>query len=212
MQHITGECVWEYSYMNGSFNEYGYGPSCKQGYGKLWIDKQDITGSNYDWGVYNAISNGGNKAGMWRTLTSSEWDYLFNSRTNAQYLWSCGTVNGVQGVIILPDNFSKPSSISWTPKANYSTNNYTTDQWDTLQAIGAVFLPAAGSLNGTGIGGWSINGAYWTSTSHYGTTDRDYDDDCIRYAYALTCIGQWAGVRSQALRYMGLSVRLVQYL
>ena len=32
--------------------------------------------ANADWGVYNAISNGGNQAGMWRTLTKAEWEYL----------------------------------------------------------------------------------------------------------------------------------------
>ena len=31
----------------------------------------DIAGTNYDWGVYNTISNGGGK--RWRTLTGDEW-------------------------------------------------------------------------------------------------------------------------------------------
>ncbi len=135
MLPIIGECSWDYTYLDASNNTYGYGPSYN-------MTDRNLTGSsaNYDWGVYNAISNGGNRAGMWRTLTSSEWNYLFNSRTNAQYLWSQGTVNGVCGMIILPDNFSKPASISWTPKANsWSTNTYTSEQWATLQAIGAVF-------------------------------------------------------------------------
>ena len=35
--------------------------------------------ANADWGVYNAISNGGNKAGMWRTLNYFEWGYLINT-------------------------------------------------------------------------------------------------------------------------------------
>ena len=107
--------------MDGSNNTYGYGPSYNMSDRNL-----TISSANYDWGVYNAISNGGNKADMWRTLTSSEWGYIFNSRTNAQSLWSPGTVNGVYGLIILPDNFSKPVSISWTPKAdNWTTNTYT---------------------------------------------------------------------------------------
>ena len=40
----------------------------------------DIAGTNYDWGVNNAISNGGNEAGLWRTLTIEEWKYLMESR------------------------------------------------------------------------------------------------------------------------------------
>ena len=38
-----------------------------------------------DWGV-NAISNGGNAANQWRTLTKDEWIYLFYGRTNAATL------------------------------------------------------------------------------------------------------------------------------
>ncbi len=34
-----------------------------------------------DWGV-NAISNGGNEANAWRTLTKDEWVYLFQTRVD----------------------------------------------------------------------------------------------------------------------------------
>ena len=159
MLPIIGECKWEYTYMNGSYNTYGYGPSTNMANSNLVG-----TSANYDWGVYNAISNGGNKAGMWRTLTYDEWDYLLNSRKNAQYLWSPGTVNGVQGLIFLPDNFATPSSISWTPKAgNFSTNTYTLAQWKTLESIGAVFLPAAGGRGGIVLGAGSY-GYYWSAS------------------------------------------------
>lgn len=30
-----------------------------------------------DWGLVNAIRNGGNETGLWRTLTKDEWAYLF---------------------------------------------------------------------------------------------------------------------------------------
>ena len=48
----------------------------------------DLTGSyaNADWGVYNKISNGGNQAGLWRTLTYSEWSYLISGRAQASRL------------------------------------------------------------------------------------------------------------------------------
>ena len=76
----------------------------------------DLTGtySNYDWGVYNAISNGGNEPGQWRTLTSSEWTYLMQYRgensNNAAQKLGFATINGVKGIIILPDVWSQPSS------------------------------------------------------------------------------------------------------
>ena len=195
MQPITGECGWDYTYLDASKNTYGYGPSYN-------MSDRNLTGSsaNYDWGVYNAISNGGNKAGLWRTLTSGEWNYLFNSRTNAQYLWSQATVNGVYGVIILPDNFSRPASISWTPKANsWSTNTYTSEQWSTLQAIGAVFLPAAGYRIGQDVIDVQSCGNYWSSTAS--SSDG---------AYHLDFNGSYLGPQSDYGRCGGFSVRLVQ--
>ena len=195
MLPITGDCVWDYTYMDGSNNTYGYGPSYNMTDGNL-----TRTSANYDWGVYNAISNGGNQAGMWRTLTSSEWYYLFNTRKNAAYLWSQGKVNGVYGVILLPDNFSKPSSISWTPKANnWTTNTYSTEQWATLQAIGAVFLPAAGSRYGRDVSNVQDYGRYWSSTAiNQGS------------AYRLYFYSDYLSPRSYSSRYVGFSVRLVQ--
>ncbi|MBQ3672922.1 MAG: hypothetical protein II928_00430, partial [Paludibacteraceae bacterium] len=65
-----------------------------------------------DWGV-NAISNGGNEANLWRTLTAAEWEYLFRGRTNAEQLFSLGTVNGMGGCIILPDDWTAPEGITF---------------------------------------------------------------------------------------------------
>ena len=180
---------------DATYNWYGYGPSEN-------MTDRNLTGTsaNYDWGVYNAISNAGNQAGLWRTLSSVEWDYLFNTRKNAQFLWSQGTVNGVVGMIILPDNFIKPSDISWTYQANnWTTNTYTTEQWATLEALGAVFLPASGYRNGADVNNVQTYSGYWSSSYDYNN-----------YAYNLyfgsgDLILQYNGNRSY-----GSSVRLVQ--
>ena len=192
---ITGECEWEYTYADATYNEYGYGPSTN-------MPDKDLTGTsaNYDWGVYNAISNAGNQAGLWRTLSSAEWDYLFNTRKDAQFLWSPGTVNGVVGMIILPDNFKKPSDISWTYQAiNWTTNTYTTEQWETLEALGAVFLPASGDRGGADVSNVQYYGIYWSS-SYGGSSD----------AYYLFFNSNCLIPQSIYRRYYGHSVRLVQ--
>lgn len=75
----------------------------------------DICGTNYDWGVYNKISNGGNEAGLWRTLTDEEWQYIFLKRKDAEYLFGLGRVNGVNGLIILPDDWNTPTGLTFTP-------------------------------------------------------------------------------------------------
>ena len=125
---------------------------------------------NYDWGYYNAISNGGNASGIWRTLTSSEWTYLFtnSSRTNK---WARGIVNNQRGMIVLPDNWPstgepnhRGESSSYTDASN--KNDYTTTEWESLEEAGAVFLPQCGYRNGNSIkyaSGSYMYGWYWCS-------------------------------------------------
>ena len=120
-----------------------------------------------DWAWHNAISNGGNAAHQWRTLTQSEWYYLLNSRTNASSKRGTGNINGVGGLIILPDSWTKPSGCpQFNPgleSNNWSHNSYTLVQWAQMESAGAVFLPAAGSRYGTNFNNRVYNGIYWSS-------------------------------------------------
>ena len=126
-----------------------------------------------DWAWHNAISNGGNAAHQWRTLTRSEWDYLLNSRTNASSKQGTGNINGVVGLIILPDNWTLPSGCSFiagfaSSYNDWTHNNYTLTQWTEMEASGAVFLPAAGYRYGTDVDYCvGFEGAYWSSTPRY---------------------------------------------
>ncbi|MBQ7631895.1 MAG: fibronectin type III domain-containing protein [Paludibacteraceae bacterium] len=105
----------------------------------------DLDGTNYDWGVYNAISNGGNQKGLWRTMSKSECNYLFTKRTNASQLYGQAQIAGTNGLIILPDDWVTPTGISFNSGIQYyTTNTYTLDQWAKMEQAGAVFLPAAG--------------------------------------------------------------------
>ena len=128
-----------------------------------------IANTNNDWGVYNPITNGGNKEGLWRTLTIDEWIYLFYTRANAAKLRAKACVNGINGAIILPDDFYEKRvrlPFDSTPD-NFTDNSYDTTQWATLEAAGAIFLPCAGMRKGTQMidqTSWS----YWSSTG-YGT-------------------------------------------
>ncbi len=67
--------------------------------------KRNIDRTSYDWGVYNAISNGGKRAGQWRTLSVNEWAYLLMRRPNAQLLMSPALINDHQGILLLPDDW-----------------------------------------------------------------------------------------------------------
>ena len=117
-----------------------------------------------DWGVVaNAASLGGHND--WRTLTNAEWGYLFNNRTNASQKYGHGSVNGVNGMIILPDVWVLPDGLSFTAGNSAWANLYTTDQWEKMEKNGAVFLPAAGYRNGNEVKSVGSFGFYWSSTS-----------------------------------------------
>lgn len=161
--------------------------------------KNDIAGTNYDWGVYNKISNGGNQAGQWRTLTYSEWNYVISNRTDARYLRGTATVNGVNGLILLPDNWTQPEGLIFTIGANgYAKNTYSASDWSKMEANGAVFLPAAGGRGGTDVGDVGSGGYYWSSSA-YGSDSAGY-----LYFYSLYLN------TSRSYRYYGQSVRLVR--
>jgi len=133
----------------------------------------NLTGNyvNADWGVYNAISNGGDKAGLWRTLTKSEWVYVFNTRNTSssiRYVKAC--VNNRNGVILLPDDWnSSYYSLSNTDmaSANFSSNIIAASQWAILEQHGAVFLPAAGFRSDTSVIS-AGSGGYYNSTTSMG--------------------------------------------
>ncbi|MBR5352242.1 MAG: hypothetical protein IK126_00870 [Bacteroidales bacterium] len=86
-----------------------------------------------DWGC-NPISNGGNAAHLWRTLTSAEWYYLLEGRPNASSKFAAGNINGVGGLIILPDNWTQPSECALTSgfAPDWTLNSYTLAQWEQM--------------------------------------------------------------------------------
>lgn len=102
----------------------------------------------------------------WCTLTGDEWAYVFNTRTNAASKKGHGNVNGVNGMILLPDDWTLPGGLTFTSGNSEWTNVYTSSQWVQMEANGAVFLPAAGYRNATSLNVVGNNGYYWSSTYH----------------------------------------------
>ena len=179
-----------------------------------------------DWGK-NAISNSDNLPNQWRTLTGDEWLYLFHGRINAEVLFGLGSVNGVNGVIILPDYWKLPDGLTfnastsmgleWNERGgkvygstggNFSHNTYNDlSQWHQMEDAGAVFLPAAGvrlaadnrALYILDVRSVGEYGEYWSSTEYGGGG-----------AYHLYFYSQYLGPRSFFTCCDGLSVRLVR--
>ena len=140
-------------------------------YGGVTYNLYDQTGKA-DWG-YNAISNGGNVENMWRTLTMNEWGYVLLSRnTNSGIRFAKAQVNGINGVIILPDNWSSGTySLNNTNMidASYTSNIINATNWNSLEVAGAVFFPAAGFRYGLTVNVSGL-GAYWSSGGNVTST------------------------------------------
>ncbi len=184
------------------------------------IGTDDISGTNYDWGVYNKISNGGNKAGSWRTMTRDEWQYIFFDRPNATQLFGWATMNGIYGIILLPDDWKKPEGITFISHQEtrydqddkmhggmlYDDNVLILKEWVEMEKAGAVFLPAAGCRSR---GDHSIiyspksgTGMYWSSTYAYLMYF-----DAFGFEFGLLDLSEGGSID-----YDGLSVRLVKEL
>ncbi len=124
---------------------------------------------------------------VWKTLSYNEWVYLTNTRPNAANLYGVATVNGVNGLILLPDDWTDPNPCgkefkcgvtgenrnyeSVTQQQQYrffykTVNEYTAAQWTEMEASGAVFLPASCGREGTSVYLIGSFGTYWTSSAN----------------------------------------------
>ena len=157
-----------------------------------------------DWGV-NQIGN--DAPNTWRTLTYEEWKYIINERSNASNLKGVAQVNGVNGLILLPDGWTCPSGVTFKSGVhnNFGTEYYaeyqtfSSSEWTKLEASGAVFFPAAGRRNCNGdVIGVGYDGDYWSSTpiGSDDAYDLNFDSVEVYMYYYSRCYGQ--------------SVRLVQ--
>lgn len=169
---------------NGWIDLFGWGTSGEGGLmpytvsdssGRYAFGRFDIDGSEYDWGVHNAISNGGNKVGQWRTMTFDEWRHLLKFRTNAVKKKALATIENVNqqgtsmhGMVLLPDKWELPEgcSFQYGTKDGFETNVYSVEQWNKMESAGAVFLPAAGERDGVGVSMVGDYGCYWTTTGY----------------------------------------------
>lgn len=177
---------------------YGYGPTNGSSY------RLSLTGdyANADWGIYNAIENGGNQPGLWRTLTDAQTNYLngFNTKRNGRR--GTATVNNVHGVVMIPDMWVAPQGLNFVPDVtSWESNVYTADQWSQMEASGAIFLPTAGYYWGETDSRHfaGSEGNYWTATNN-GTSG----------AYYFSSSLNGNGSTSSRVRYYGYSVRLVK--
>ena len=162
-----------------------------------------------DWG--NAVGSG------WRTLTSAEWKYMFDTRSgatvngtsNARYTYATINIGGtsVEGMILFPDGVTITNSEATWGTINGMGTNCTSAQWTALEGKGCVFLPAAGYRWGVVVYGVYGPGAsgnkfyYWSSSPNKSSEKAEAYD---------VCFDQILFPQSYNQRSYGYSVRLVR--
>lgn len=146
-----------------------------------------------DWGSQVGDYN------TWRTLTTEEWQYLFNEGVYAnatrEGLYAYGvTVAGKENCTVLyPDGFSG------TKVSNGDLTSYdTVSEWEAAQSEGVVCLPAVGSRNTAAVNNVGNLGNYWSSSAY------DY-----RYAYHMYFDNDKINPGTISFRDSGFAVRLV---
>ncbi len=176
-------------------------------YGESNYNLYDQTGQA-DWG-YNAISNGGNTPGQWRTLTKEEWQFIISNRNTISgwsYHYAKTDPGNVEGVLLFPDDWAGSKSGLASNVNAPSTVHIQESSWINLANAGVVFLPCAGYLNQDSefVSGneYYEYGRYWTATACGGYTK----------AYNLSFSSGSSPVISNfpPERLLGNSVRLVQ--
>lgn len=165
-----------------------------------------------DWGVYNAVYNGGNRTGEWRVLTSDEWQYLFRYGQWTMARIKVTEKKSLRGFLMLPTGFSCPAGVSvkvlgtgnetetqkTVSQGEYSSNLYTLEQFALLQEAGVVFLPCAGFRDAGEVDYVNMVGGYWSSTAAGEQNAR-----------ALYFFSNMVDANYLPLRSFGYSVRLV---
>ena len=199
---------WDYytTYSADSWDKFGWSTSATTYGMNTSTSNSTYSGDFVDWGA--TIGSG------WRTLTSAEWQYLFNTRTTggtvfgtAQARYAHATINtddtSVNGMILFPDGVDIASTEVTTAGSVNATSSWvtrcTTAQWAALAAKGCVFLPAAGCRNESSVNSAGSYGYYWSSLPS-GTN----------YAYRVYFYSGYLDPANYYNRYGGLSVRLVR--
>lgn len=216
----------QYDYYN-AYNENNWDKFC-------WVGASGALNSEPDkWGISTSMANSdfgtnandelksdwGYRMGTgWRTPTNDEWTYLLKTRDGATSKFGFATVNGVYGIIILPDVFVDPrknlnddtddfvGKVTSNDGYNYGydRNVYNSNGWADMEKNGAVFLPAAGDRLGVDFYGADTDGYYgyyWSSTA---APTSDFGN-----AYLMSFGSNSLSIGDNSRSY-GLSVRLVR--
>ena len=161
---------------NGTVDLFGWSTSATYLGINNSMDNTNYLGEFSDWGSHSHVIAG--VGGGWRTLSGDEWHYLFITRsTTSTYHYCKAKVNGVLGVILLPDDWSNDYyslekcdlvDLSFSDGAIPDNNKISLADWNTyFIPHGVVFLPTTGhryASDNTSVEAPDGRLYYWSST------------------------------------------------
>lgn len=175
-----------------------------------WGTGDDPTKTSFQFYDYTTFNDWGSRYQKgWRTLTKDEWVYVFQKRNTPSGLrYAKAKVNGVNGVILLPDDWDGDTYELKKPNdgtLEFEVNPISATTWNnTFSPNGAIFLPSTywRSITDEGFQVYDPSvGVYWSSTP----ANKEF-------IYALVFGDKIiiADEQEIAYRYMGFAVRLVR--
>lgn len=121
LQYNTGTQIWKFadnqweilSSTDGLMDMFCWGtgddPTATEAWHQYLGPSEGFKVNFVDWGD-NPISNGENTPKNWFTLSRQQWAALIHDRPNGEKLFGMGTVNGIKGIILLPDDWTTTPS------------------------------------------------------------------------------------------------------
>lgn len=136
-------------------------------------------------------------------MTEGEWYYIIGNRQGERF--ALATVNGIEGLILIPDGTTIGLNNINTVRASMSGNIITANEWEvTFEPNGFIFLPCGGEREGVNV----VNAASPMVGYYHASTQRHVSGQEWRSYYL-----QFGTDRDVALGHWrkseGLNVRLV---
>lgn len=196
---------------NGTVDLFGWSTSTTHLGINNSTNNDDYRGVDFaDWGsaseVTATIGTG------WRTLLGGEWDYLLTKRSTTSGKHYCkAKVNGVYGVILLPDdwetsyyNLKKCDVVELSFSDGALSDKISLEEWNvSFVPHGAVFLPTTGHRENTIIEAPDGRLYYWSASSGANTSGTSANANQMYIAGSAVSPNTGAG------RHFGNAVRLV---
>ncbi len=184
----VGENYYLWSSENDWTDLFGWG---------MWLEGQNpaststnVVDYNLPVDEYDALIGACAYGTEWSVLDYLGWTYLRNISTMGQ-----AKIIDIEGIVILPDDWSIPDGLTFDSKI---VNEYSSQQWQMMEAAGAVFLPYEGYRSGSDIK-FEQSCLYWSNSS--------YDNNNNGLYFVADKDG--TAIYNTQYRYTGFMVRLV---